>query len=114
MKKSITTEYGNSLVGKKQDHFQNLDEDALLSVMATKKGRWMMMRLFDRCKLFQTTFTGNSQTFYNEGVRSVGLAYLTQIKSTKRGMDLYHKAEAEYLKEREIYEQLIQESKGDE
>jgi len=111
--RAITTEKGNRLAINKKDYIKNLDEDALLTVMATKKGRWFMMRLFDMCRLFSTTFTGNSQTFFNEGVRSVALSYLTQIKSSKKGLALYHKAELEYSQVNDKYNELINESKGD-
>lgn len=32
-----------------------------------------MWRLFGECKMYESSFTGNSATFYNEGKRAVGI-----------------------------------------
>ena len=101
------TQRANQIAERKRLHMLRLDNDALMSVMDTKEGRWSMMRLFDKCNLFQSTFTGNSQTFFNEGVRWVGLQYLNALKSTKHGLELYHTAEKEYAAEFDKYNQLI-------
>lgn len=48
-------------------------------MMATKQGRRVLHRLIDDCGVFRPSNTGNSQTFFNEGRRSVGLAAFHEI-----------------------------------
>ena len=111
--KSITTANANQMNNLKIDFIKRLDGDCLLAVMKTKEGRWFMMRMFDLCRVFQPTFTGDNVTFYNEGMRKVALEYLTAIKSSKEGIKLYHLAEQEYAENMEKYNKLIQELKGE-
>lgn len=48
-------------------------------LMSGKRGRRVMWRLLDRAGVFRTSFTGNSETFFREGQRNIGLAYLSQV-----------------------------------
>ena len=57
----------------RQMEIQNRDRKGLEAVLGTEEGRWFLMRLLDTCCIMQTTFTGNSQSFFNEGRRSVGI-----------------------------------------
>ena len=54
------------------------DED-LRFVMSTETGRRFMWDLLGRTGLYQTSFTGNSETFFREGRRAVGLEQLAHI-----------------------------------
>lgn len=56
-------------------------------MLSSKEGRRYMLRLLRRCYIYRTSFTGNSQTFFNEGMRSVGLKILADI--TEGSPDLY-------------------------
>ena len=38
-----------------------------------------MWRLLERTGVFRTSFTGNSETFFREGQRNVGLMLMAQI-----------------------------------
>lgn len=91
----------------KQEHFQKLmqaeirrrDEESLRDILGSESGRWFLMRLLDITKINQQCFTGNSQTFYNEGKREVGLEILRQITCLGlEGVQLKQKAELEYIK----------------
>lgn len=108
---SITNEKANRMAKLKRGYENNYDNKCLMGLMSTKDGRWFMMRLFDRCKVFQPTYTGDNQTFFNEGMRKVALDYLTAIKSSKEGIKLYHLAEQEYAETMETYNKLIEELK---
>lgn len=55
---------------------QQLLEDAKAVLMDTPAGRRVLWHLLEFCGVFSTTFTGNSQTFFKEGARSVGLHLL--------------------------------------
>lgn len=43
------------------------------------EGRRFMRRLMGFCRVFETSMTGNSQTFFNEGMRNVGLMVIREI-----------------------------------
>ena len=53
-------------------------EDVKL-IMSTKEGRRFMWRLLDFSGVYRTSFTGNSETFFKEGSRNVGLMLLNEI-----------------------------------
>lgn len=48
-------------------------------LMSDKRGRRIVWGLLDRTGLYRSSFTGNSQTFFNEGQRNVGLQYMALI-----------------------------------
>lgn len=98
--KSITDQ--NSRQAKLQEFFyrelQKRDQDALLTILNSESGRWFLMRLLDKTKVNADSFTGNSQTFYNEGMRKVGLLILNDIQNLGiTGVKLKQKAELEYI-----------------
>ena len=98
--KSITDQ--NSRQAKLQEFFyrelQKRDQDALLTILNSESGRWFLMRLLDKTKVNADNFTGNSQTFYNEGMRKVGLLILNDIQNLGiTGVKLKQKAELEYI-----------------
>lgn len=51
----------------------------LKSVMATPNGRRFVWRLLEKTGLYKSSMTGNSQTFFLEGQRNIGLYLLAQI-----------------------------------
>lgn len=57
-------------------------EDEVADVKALLKlpeGRRFFWRYLSECSVFKTSFTGNSQTFFNEGERNVGLKLMADI-----------------------------------
>ncbi len=54
---------------------------ALKTVMATAEGRRYLWWLLDRCGVFRTSFTGDNSTFFNEGMRNVGLMVLGDVNA---------------------------------
>ena len=50
-------------------------------VMGTKQGRRFVARLLDQAGLHRRSFTGNSETFFNEGRRSVALELAQDIQT---------------------------------
>jgi len=60
-----------------------IDRDNQLSsmrdIVESDGGQEFLWRLLARCKVYETSFTGNSQTFFNEGKREVGLWVLSEI-----------------------------------
>ena len=55
------------------------DRDDFKWLMDDKRGRRIMWRLLERTGVFRSSFTGNSETFFLEGQRNVGLMLMAQI-----------------------------------
>lgn len=56
-------------------------EDDLLWVLSTTQGRRFLWGLLEKASVFRNAMTGNSQTFFNLGVQSIGQDLLGQITS---------------------------------
>lgn len=61
----------------KQKHAIELDDFRWL--MEDKRGRRTVWRLLERTGVYRTSFTGNSETFFREGQRNIGLAILSLL-----------------------------------
>lgn len=48
-------------------------------LMSSKRGRRIVWRLLERTGVYRSSFTGNSETFFREGQRNVGLMLMAQI-----------------------------------
>ena len=64
---------------RKDKRGRELELDDMAALLATKGGRRIIWRYLDKCGVFRTSMTGNSQTFFNEGMRNIGLMLLTDI-----------------------------------
>ncbi len=90
------------------------DDEALQMLLDCPWGRWFLMRLFDRCLLFSDGFTGNSTTFFNEGMRKVGLMFLADIKALGfEGVMQKQLAEREYVQFQLDLENLLNKKEED-
>ena len=93
----------------KQERIRERDIEALNHVLSTELGRWFFCRLLDRTDILKQSFTGNSETFFNEGKRKVGLAYMNmlgQIGDGVEGVKKYHQAQLEYIEQQKLFEAL--------
>lgn len=52
---------------------QRLYYKALYRILNMREGVIVFSKILEDCKLFNTTFTGNVQTYFNEGNRNAGL-----------------------------------------
>lgn len=76
--------------------FQNVSD--ITAILKTHEGRRFIMWLFNECGQDNLSFTGNSYTYFNEGMRNVALRVKFEtLKSGTEGMNLLHKAESEYF-----------------
>jgi hypothetical protein len=50
-------------------------------LMADKRGRRYMWALLERTGIYRSSFTGNSETFFREGQRNIGLAMMDLLLS---------------------------------
>jgi hypothetical protein len=53
--------------------------DDIKWLMGSRRGRRIVWRLLERTGVFRSSFTGNSETFFREGMRNVGLMLMAQI-----------------------------------
>ena len=51
--------------------------------LESPKGREVLEDILARCKIFQTTFTGNSSGFFLEGGRAIGFQILEMLEVSK-------------------------------
>lgn len=68
------------LTEAQKQRIKKIEEDDFRWLMADKRGRRIMWRLLERTRVYQSSFTGNSQTFFNEGTRNVGLMLISDIQ----------------------------------
>lgn len=69
---------------KKHLRIEQQNED-IRWLMSTKSGRRVMSRLLDFTGVYRSSFTGNSETFFREGQRNVGLHFLADVQSLAPG-----------------------------
>lgn len=54
-------------------------QEDVLFVLSTTQGRRFYWELMKRCGIFETSMTGNNTTFFNEGMRNIGLMLLNDL-----------------------------------
>ena len=67
-------------------------------LMSDKRGRRFVWRLLDKAGVFRSTFTGNSETFFRERLRNMGLFVLSEVH------ELTPDAFTQMLKEQKSYD----------
>lgn len=82
-------------------HQHERDEEAYAFLMNDRRGRWFVMRLMQICGIEESSFTGNSGTFYNEGKRDIGLSIKRDIlvtldDSSNNGLLLWQEGQREF------------------
>lgn len=50
-------------------------------LMSQKRGRRFIWRLLEKTHVFKSSMTGNSQTFFLEGERNIGLQYMSMLNN---------------------------------
>lgn len=84
------------------------DQQALEYLLSDEKGRWFLMRLFERCHMMGSTWPDEDHTnrmIIWEGERRVALGIQSSI------VDDLHAVELKTQAEREYYEFMISEQK---
>ena len=68
---------------KRKERFLRKDElDDVRHILSDIKGRRFLWKYLRKCGVYKTSFTGNSDTFYNEGMRNIGLMILADIQES--------------------------------
>jgi hypothetical protein len=65
--------------GKTKAAEDKIAELAFQDFIAKDGGQFWVRNLLESCMVHQTTFTGNSSTFYQEGMRAIGLGLMKQV-----------------------------------
>lgn len=79
MQADDTVETREGARADKAKQARQLEIDDLRWLMNSSQGRRVALRLLDMTGLRTSSFTGNSETFFKEGRRSVGLEFERQI-----------------------------------
>lgn len=69
-------------VGKQKRDARSVRKQELAdfrAVLKTQPGRRLIWRLLEKAGIFRTSFTGNSTTFFNEGMRNMGLIVMADL-----------------------------------
>lgn len=64
---------------KEQTRLRDREISDLKFILKYAEGRRFLWRLLELAGVMQCSFTGNSETFFREGKRSVGLAFLDDL-----------------------------------
>jgi hypothetical protein len=65
----------------------------LRKILSTVEGRRWVYSIIERCHVFHPVMTGNSYTFFNDGMRQVGLMVIDEVAGVDK--DLFGKLFAE-------------------
>ncbi len=64
---------------RKAQLFAQQEAEDFKWIVSNKRGRRFIWRLLDQAGVFRSSFTGNSETFFREGQRNLGLRVLGLI-----------------------------------
>lgn len=65
--------------GSKAERIREQELNDIRFLLSREQGRRFLWRYLEICGVYRSSFTGNSQTFFNEGERNVGLKLLDDI-----------------------------------
>ena len=73
---------------ERNDRFKLRDEDADAKwVLSDPRGRRFVWRYLALCGVYKSSFTGSSETFFNEGKRVIGLQLMEDVQ--RSGADTF-------------------------
>lgn len=64
---------------KREARYQRAQHKDIAALLNTPEFRRYVKRYLALCNVFKTTFTGNSETFFREGQRSIGTTMFGEI-----------------------------------
>jgi len=85
----LNPEAATDEVEKAQDTKRKQEIEDLRAVVSTPSGRRFIKRLLERTAIYRSTFTGNSNGYFVEGERNIGLFIVAELSAV--GRDTYPK-----------------------
>lgn len=89
---------------REQDEAEKFVRDGqvkdILFLMDSVQGRRFMWRLLSRCGVYRLSYTGNSDTYFREGERNIGLWVLAEL--ARADQQLFLKMQLENQQEGDI------------
>jgi len=68
----------------RKERFRNKQElEDVRTILELPAGRRFVWRYLEKAGIFETSFTGNNTTFFNEGRRDIGLKLLADVMQAK-------------------------------
>tara|TARA_Y100000310_G_C20473910_1_gene711437 strand:+ start:582 stop:902 length:321 start_codon:yes stop_codon:yes gene_type:complete len=68
---------------KQSENVEDMINEGLRGLVENRNGRELIWWMLSSAGIYQTSFTGNSTTFFNEGRRAIGLELLDRLISTR-------------------------------
>ncbi len=65
--------------GERDKRGRELELADVAGILMTESGRRFYWNLLKKCGVFESSFTGNNTTFFNEGQRNIGLQLLNDL-----------------------------------
>jgi len=84
---------------------KDIQTNDLRTVLEIEEGRRWVFSLLERCHVFHAVMTGNSYTFFNDGMRQVGLSVIEELALVNP--DMFGKLFAESCKWKEQVNSII-------
>ena len=82
-RRAVLTEEEQEALNKKLAEERLLYLADLKEILSTKAGKRFFNKYFSDSMIFETTFTGNSETFFKEGMRNVGLRMFDDVMQAR-------------------------------
>jgi hypothetical protein len=77
----------------------------LNKIVQTEEGRRWIYSILERCHIFHPVMTGNSYTFFNDGMRQIGLMIIEELSHVDP--ELFGKMHAESFKWKDLIDTIL-------
>ena len=104
-KYSVTDHEGAEKQRLREQIVKDMHINDLAEIVKTESGRRWVYSILERCHVFHPVMTGNSYTFFNDGMRQIGLMIIEELAGVDR--DLFGKMFAESFKWNEQVEAIL-------
>lgn len=75
-------EEGVKKLTEREKRGRELELSDVAFILGSEQGRRFFWRYLTLCHVFETSFTGNNTTFFNEGERNIGLIMMADLNNS--------------------------------
>lgn len=104
-KYNVTDHEGAERQRLREQIVKDMHINDLAEIVKTESGRRWVYSILERCHVFHPVMTGNSYTFFYDGMRQIGLMIIEELAGVDR--DLFGKMFAESFKWNEQVEAIL-------